>query len=403
MIPSPAIFSLLVSSSSSHGRNRPAQHGWRYEDTPSRSSSRSSSSSLQAIELEFLDCHHHFYDTLNNDFSSFLKRFFPNESYLPYEYYDDVVEPIEGSEVLGRRIRGGGRFRHGGSVHVELMPDDGLCEVMWIDDVQTRMAQANDSPYTSVRATVASCNLADDAATVRRNLEALKECSHRVRGIRWILDCVGPRLDGDGNVINPATPIGNLRHDGVDYLDGNPAFERGYALLEDYGFSFDLHCAPRQLPSAAKLCSQHPDVPVVVNHLGRPMQLLGENNSRMTPDDAKLDEWRTGMRAMAELPHAHVKISGLGWAIPNWTASARRIDIIKRLCQETVELFGPERCMIGTNWWNDAARSDSGRLGDGGPSAEEYLEYMLDFFGGLTIEEQRMLFAGTAKRFYRIA
>lgn len=394
MIPSPVILALLVSSFLHHGRNSCKQNGRCSGGTQIRSRS---SSSLTATVLEFLDCHHHFYDTLNNDFSSFLKRHFPNESYLPYEYYDDVVAPIEDSEVLG------GRVRHGGSVHVELMPDDGLVEAAWVADVQARMAGANDNPYTAVRAMVASCHLADDVEVVRRTLEGLRECCPQVRGIRWILDCVGPRLDDDGRVIRPATAVGNLRHDGVDYLDNHPAFERGYALLGDYGFSFDLHCAPKQLTSAASLCSKHPDVPVVVNHLGRPMQLLGENNARMAPDAVKLEEWRTGMKAMARLSHAHVKISGLGWAIPNWTASARRIDAVRRLCQETVELFGPERCMIGTNWWHDAPRSDSGSLGNHGPSAEEYLDYMLDFFRGLTIEEQQMLFAGTAKRFYQIS
>lgn len=397
MIPPPVIFAFLVPSFTNHGRisRTHNKNGWCSNGSPLRGGIRGSS--LQAIVLEFLDCHHHFYDTINNDFSTFLKRHFPNESFLPHEYYDDVVEPIEDSEVLG------GKFRHSGSVHVELMPDDGLLEAMWVADVQTRMAIANDNPYTSVRAMVASCPLADDVDAVRRNLEALREFSPQVRGIRWILDCVGPRLDGGGNVINPATLVGNLRHDGVDYLDDHLAFERGYALLEDYGFSFDLHCAPKQLPSAAKLCSKHPNIPVVINHLGRPMQLYGERNSQMMPDAAKLEEWRTGMRAMAALPQAHVKISGLGWAVPNWTASARRIDTIRQLCRETVALFGPDRCMIGTNWWHDADRSDAGGLEGYGPSAEEYLEYMLDFFGGLTTEEQQMLFAGTAKRFYRIS
>jgi len=132
------------------------------------------------------------------------------------------------------------------------------------------------------------------------------------------------------------------------------------------------------------------------------MQLLGPRNSEMVPDEAKLREWRTGMAAMAALPQARVKISGLGWAVPNWTASARRIDLIKRLCTETVELFGPDRCMVATNWHKDAAASDSDGLGDSGPSPDEYLETLLGWFGGLTLDEQRRLFAGTAREFYRI-
>jgi len=357
--------------------------------------------------LEFLDCHHHFYDTMNNDFSFFLKDHFPNESYLPYEYYNDVVEPIEDSERLAQLSSGRRNIRHVGSVHIELMPDDGLDEVWWVEDVQIRTQRANDNPYVNVQAMVASCDLADpDLEAVRRNLEALQDFSPKVKGIRWILDCEGPRFDESGkNVVNPATPVANLRHDGIDYLNDDQhqaeSFAKGYALLADCGFSFDLHCSPKQLQAAAQLCANHPNIPVVINHLGRPFRLFGENNSEMMPDEAKLDEWREGMRAMAKLPHVHVKISGLGWAIPNWTASARRKDLVKKLCQETVQLFGPERCMIGTNWWMDGGRSDGGSTTDG-PSADEYLEYMLDFFGGLTPKEQQLLFAGTAKKFYKI-
>lgn len=46
--------------------------------------------------------------------------------------------------------------------------------------------------------------------------------------------------------------------------------------------------------------------------------------------------------------------------------------------------------------------ADSDGLGDVGPTAEEYLEYMLDFFGGLPMEELRCLFGGTAMEFYGI-
>ena len=346
-----------------------------------------------------MDCHHHFYDTRKNGFSGFLSRFLPEESFLPADYARDVLAPIRESETLSRR-----GLRHAGSVHVECMPDDGLSEVEWVESLRT--GDDGDEPRTTVSAIVASCHLAgDDPAVVRRKLERLAEVSPRVRGIRWILDCAGPRMDGT-RVTNPATHPGNLRHDGIDYLEPGTrhagAFEEGFAVLADLGLSFDLQCAPRQLANAADLCSRHPGVPVVIDHLGKPMQLLGPNNSEMVPDEAKLDEWRKGMAAMAALPQAHVKISGLGWAVPNWTASARRIDLVKKLCQETVELFGPERCMVATNWHKDAVASDSDGLGDSGPSPDEYLETLLGWFGGLTPDEQRRLFAGTARDFYRI-
>ena len=171
--------------------------------------------------LEFLDCHHHFYDTWNNDFQSFLGRFNPDAAYLPEDYRGDVVESIQDSEILTRR-----NVQHIGSVHVEAMPDDGMKEVEWVESLLAS------SDTCTVKAFVASCDLASD--DVQTKLEQLKDASPRVKGIRWILDCTGKRFDEEGNVMNPATHVGNLRHDGIDYLRSNdgeadPAFERGFA------------------------------------------------------------------------------------------------------------------------------------------------------------------------------
>lgn len=346
-----------------------------------------STSSLSSID--FLDCHHHFYDTTNNSFQKFLGRFNPNASYLPNDYYRDVIQPIQKSERLSKL-----GIRYTGSIHVEAMPDDGEAEVHWIDSLSSSAT----SPPPTVKGIVASCDLTIE--NVDDCLTRLKNASPSVRGIRWILDC-DPRTDG-------ATHAGTLRHDGIDYLrDGSgggavPEFERGFALLEKHRLTFDLQCAPAQLLAAAGLCSRHPGVPVVIDHLGKPMEILGKDNCEMVPIERKLEEWRTGMRAMAALPQVHVKISMLGWIVPNWINTARRVDIIGGLCRETVDLFGPERCMVATNWFQDGAMADSDGKGEVGPAADDYLEYMSGFLAGLTVEERRRVFGGTAREFYGI-
>jgi len=354
--------------------------------------------------IDFLDCHHHFYDTKQNTFQKFLGRFNPQATYLPDDYYRDVIESINNCESKSLAMK---QFKHIGSVHVEAIPDDGISEVQWVESL---------SSSSTVKAIVASCNLADE--NVDATLQSLKDTSSKVKGIRWILDYVGD-IDQPGN---EATHVATLRNNGIDYLrdttniasDGqsscsereetiiNPKFEHGFSLLEKHGLTFDLQCAPEQLPAAAELCARYPNIPVVIDHLGKPMQILGKDNSHMVPDSEKLQEWRRGMEAMAALPNVYVKISMLGWIIPGWITTARRVDIVRKLCQETVELFGPERCMVSTNWWKDGATSDSDGLSKIGPSAVDFLEYMIEFFVGLTMEEQQRVFGGTAKEFYKI-
>lgn len=263
----------------------------------------------------------------------------------------------------------------------------------------------------TVKAIVGSCDLTKPS--VDEDLAKLKAASPMVRGVRWILDCVGPFEP------NTATHVATTRHDGYDYLRGSngvgtysghvvPSFERGFACLAKHNLSFDLQCAPVQLKEAAALFQRHPQVAVVINHLGKPRTLLGPDNddritSHPTPNPQELEQWRQGMRAMAALPHVYVKLSMLGYAVPGWKKTPERTALVQSLVRETVDLFTPQRCMVAWNWWKNGAVSDSDFLSDVGPSPTELLEYMLSFFDGYyTEQEQDRLFYGTAKEFYRV-
>lgn len=225
--------------------------------------------------------------------------------------------------------------------------------------------------------------------------------------IRWILDCVG-KFNGGKN----ATHIATTRHDGIDYLRGSdggydgevvPAFEKGFALLEKFDFTFDLQCAPAQLVAASKLCAKYSNTKVVIDHLGKPRTLLGtdiENNTE--PNEAELAVWRYGMKAMAQNKNVYAKISMVGYAIPGWIRTEARTEMLKTIVRETVEIFGPERCMIATNFWKDAAMSDSDGLSDVGPDPPRYLELMHDFLKDYSERDLDHIFCKTAASFYNI-
>lgn len=71
-----------------------------------------------------------------------------------------------------------------GSTHMECMPDDGVAEAQWVESLST------DSTCT-VQAIVASVDLTLAPDPELKNQLHQLEHIPKVRGIRWILDCVG--------------------------------------------------------------------------------------------------------------------------------------------------------------------------------------------------------------------
>lgn len=338
----------------------------------------------------FVDAHHHFVDTATNgaSFQAFLGKLIPDTVYLAEDYRRDVIEPLEKAGV-----------KFGGSVHVEAIPDDGIQEARWV---------AESISSSNVKAIVASCDLAQDASRVDAELHTLTTEIPQVKGIRWILDCVG-KYDGG----NTATHVATTRHDGIDYLRGSdggyeghaiPAFERGFALLERYNLTFDLQCAPAQLPEASELCSRHPNIKVVIDHLGKPRTLLGpdaadDQNTKL--DEAELACWRNGMKQVARNSNVYVKISMLGYAVPGWIRTDERLALIKSLVRETVELFGPDRSMVATNFLKDAAASDSDSMSHFAPDPIRYIELVYGFLKDEYSEDDLdKIFCRTACAFY---
>ena len=281
-----------------------------------------------------------------------------------------------------------------GTVHVEAMPDCGASEVAWVQN----MAGAS-----YVKAYVASVDLTRD--NVEDELKKVIDAAPgKVKGIRWILDCVG-KFDGGKTATHPAT----LRHDGIDYLK-LATFESGLAKLEEHGLSFDLQCAPVQLvTSAAALFAKYPNLKVCIDHLGKPRQVLGSDllndgsvNLNIKTNEAELEMWRTGMKAMAALPNVYVKLSMMGYAIPGWIRTTERQALLKSLVLETINMFGVNRCMVAWNWHVNGAVSDGDGGSEVGPTAVELLEKFMWFFEHFGEEDQSRLFAGTAKEFYQL-
>ena len=162
----------------------------------------------------------------------------------------------------------------------------------------------------------------------------------------------------------------------ADFLT-DTAWLRGFALLKRYNLSFDLQLYPSQMADAAALAAAHGDTTIILNHAGMPVDR----------DPEALALWRTGMRALAAQPNVWVKISGLGMVDWRWTEESIRPFVLN-----TIEIFGPDRCMFASNFPVDKLYSSFDAL------YGAFKRIVSDF----SVGERRKLFSDTALAVYRI-
>ncbi len=273
--------------------------------------------------MQFIDTHHHLWDLENNSYP-WLKRDIGHfagdyskirRSYLISHFLADAAT-LPKDWILVK------------SVHVQAEWDhenDPVGETAWLQ-------KTADSPGSKGKPSgiVAFADLADPL--VEDTLE--RHAKHKNwRGIRHMLNHSqdNPRLN--------FTPRSDLMMD--------KQWRAGYRLLAKFNGSFDLQIWPWQLEMAAKLTGDIPEVRVVLNHTGLPY----------ASDAAAMRQWRDGMKALAARPHVSAKISALGMAHRGWT-----IDSIRPLVEETIAIFGADRCMFASNFPVDSITSSYAQI-----------------------------------------
>jgi len=239
-----------------------------------------------------------------------------------------------------------------GAVHVDAGADpaDALAETEWLD----RQAARGGLPS----AIIAFADLADPRIEM-----ALERQAHysRVRGIRHI-------VNWDPNPQRSYTPRDLTRDD---------RWARGFGLLARYGLSFDLQCYPAQLVHFAVIARRHPEVPVMINHLGMPLLAHADG----------LATWRARLRTLAALPQVSIKLSGLGFVRRDWDE-----QLAIPLIREAIDLFGPSRAMAASDFPTDRLFSTWDRA----------LSTLAEAVQPYTQEERRAIWGGNACRLYRI-
>jgi predicted TIM-barrel fold metal-dependent hydrolase len=178
--------------------------------------------------------------------------------------------------------------------------------------------------------------------------------------------------------------VRGIRHrsPGHDYLV-DPAFERGYRVLEQRGLPADLGVRPAgSMAKIRDLARRFPLVPVALNHCG--LVLANGGNPH---DPAFFDDWKQGLVTAAEADNVVCKIEGVPVFDHEWT-----VDSLRPWVLTVIEAFGPSRCMFGSHWPYDTLFSTYEALVDA------YAEIIRDF----SADEQADMFSRNALAFYRI-
>ncbi len=186
---------------------------------------------------------------------------------------------------------------------------------------------------------------------VEKQLDAV---SHdKLRGIRHLLE-----LEADEQFM--------LRED----------FQNGIRRLGQRMLSFDFLIQPRHLRTAAELARKFPEQIFVVDHLAKPPVAEG----RLTP-------WREHLGILSQCDNVYCKASGMvteaDWSAWDKADYAAYLDT-------TLEIFGPQRMMIGSDWPVCTCAA----------SYEATMQIIVDYVSRLSPDEQQWLWGRTCTKAY---
>lgn len=157
----------------------------------------------------------------------------------------------------------------------------------------------------------------------------------------------------------------------------DPVLRRNIGRLAAFDWVFELQVFAGQMSDAARLVAEHPQVTFVLVHAGM----------LEATDPATIEAWQAGMAELAGYDNVVVKLTGQGTFV-------HRVDedLIRMVAQECLALFGPKRCMFGTNFPVEALWTDMPTL----------VDTWVRVIDEVAFADRRDIMAATAERVYRL-
>lgn len=173
-----------------------------------------------------------------------------------------------------------------------------------------------------------------------RWLLELSEKHDIIRGVVGWVDLCSTKVEEELEEFATHPKLVGVRHVVHDEPDDEfllrADFLHGLSTLGAHNLTYDLLLFPKHLPVAKKVVRQFPDLMFVLDHISKPFI-----------KDTIHSPWDAELRALADFENVTCKLSGMvteaDWS--NWVKEdfAPYLDTV-------LEAFGPERCMIGSDW-----------------------------------------------------
>jgi L-fuconolactonase len=155
-------------------------------------------------------------------------------------------------------------------------------------------------------------------------------------------------------------------------------FNRGVALLRDFGLVYDILIFERHLAQAIEFVDRHPKQVFVLDHVAKPRIKEG-----------LISPWEARIWELAKRENVYCKVSGMvteaDWN--GWSAEQLRpyFDVV-------LSAFGPSRLMFGSDWPVLTLAGDY----------ESWVRTFQSFIAELSEEERMRISSGTAREVYRV-
>jgi len=294
----------------------------------------------------FIDAHHHFWDIGRNPYPWLQGETLADFRYGSYAALqrnylpDDFTADTRGCAPMA-------------TVHIEAEWDRGtpVDETRWLASLAQR--------YRRPSVVVAHADL---GAADARQVLAAQAAFDMVRGIRH----------------KPAVSAraGECRRGAPGSMD-DARWRDGFALLQQFGLSFDLQAPWWHLEQALALARDFPATTLILNHTGLPSDRSEQG----------LAGWRKALETLAQAPNAALKISGLGQRDTPWSAEAN-IPVIR----SAIAIFGADRCMFASNFPVDSLVATYPAI----------VAAFAEAIAPLDPAQRHALWAGNAARLYRM-